>query len=227
MRFFVLDSVVGSTHETDSLDLAPVHVGEVPLCPVCGEIAAMLPWLPPYRATVRAFGRALGDVAFASGSSLLVSDRFRRAWEEAGLRGISEFTPLERIRIRPPRLANSKMSYFHIALKLWGTQVDLDRSLIEYDRPVTCHKCKSGDADGVRGFSIDEASWTGEDIFYPWGLSGIRVVTDRVRQLRDDHGLTNVNLTPTEEYFWDPYNKWSTPIWHGKLLRAASRLPQG
>lgn len=32
--------------------------------------------------------------------------------------------------------------------------------------------------------------------------------TDRVRQLRDDYCLTNVNLTPTEEYFWDPLKKW-------------------
>jgi hypothetical protein len=48
-------------------------------------------------------------------------------------------------------------------------------------------------------------------MFRAWGLSGRIIVTDRVRQLRDDYGLTNVNLTPVEEYFWDPLNKW-TPV---------------
>jgi hypothetical protein len=42
-------------------------------------------------------------------------------------------------------------------------------------------------------------------------LLGVIVVTDRVRQLRDDYGLTNINLTPVEEYLWDPLYKW-TPV---------------
>ena len=58
---------------------------------------------------------------------------------------------------------------------------------------------------------VDSTSWSGEDMFYAWGLCGTVIVTDRVRQLRDDHGLTNVTLTPTEEYFWDPLKSW-TPI---------------
>jgi len=170
----------------------------------------MLPWLPPYRAELQAFGKALGDIAFGPGNELLVSDRFRTAWEGANLRGL-EFTPLERLRVRPARLGKKTPTYFHTLPQLHGTQVDLERSLIEYDRPITCNKCKSGGAQTVRGFVIDESSWTGEDMFYPWGLSGSIVVTDRVRQLRDDYGLTNVNLTPVEEYFWDPLNKW-TPV---------------
>jgi hypothetical protein len=71
--------------------------------------------------------------------------------------------------------------------------------------------CLQAGVDSVRGFAIDEKSWTGEDIFIAWGRPGSVVVTDRVRQLRDDYGLTNINLTPVEEYFWDPLNKW-TPV---------------
>jgi hypothetical protein len=56
----------------------------------------------------------------------------------------------------------------------------------------------------VNGFRIDEATWTGEDMFRPWGLTGTVIVTERVKQLRDDYDLKNVELTPTEEYSYPP-----------------------
>ena len=51
----------------------------------------------------------------------------------------------------------------------------------------------------------------GEDLFIAWGMPGPIIVTDRVRQLRNDYGLTNVELIPTEKHVWDPLNKW-TPV---------------
>jgi len=67
------------------------------------------------------------------------------------------------------------------------------------------------DTPEVRGFAIDESSWTGEDIFIAWGKPGSIIVTDRVRQLRDDHDLKNVTLTPVEKFVWDPLKQW-TPV---------------
>jgi hypothetical protein len=168
-----------------------------------------LPWLPPYRAELTAYGKALGDVAF-DGMELLVSERFRAVWEAANLRGI-EFMPLEKIRVRPARLGRKTVTYFHVAPRRFGTRVDLTRSLIEYDKPFTCEYCMDAGVDTVRGFAIDEGSWTGEDIFVAWGMPGSIIVTDRVRQLRDEYDLKNVTLTPVEKYFWDPLSKW-TPV---------------
>ena len=213
MQFFVLEEEVGLPYETRCDGMQPEHIGEVSdcqTCPVCGEHVGMLPWLPPYRAELKAYGKALGDVAFGSSMSLLVSDRFRNAWEAAHLRGLV-FTPLERLRVRPPRLGKKRVTYFHVAPRRFGARVDLKRSLIEYGQPITCSYCLSAGVDTVRGMAIEESSWTGEDMFIPWGKPGSIIVTDRVRQLRDEHGLTNVNLTPVEEYFWDPLSKW-TPV---------------
>jgi hypothetical protein len=209
MQFFVLEVEVGSPHETRFHQVEPVHRGDCLYCPTCGVPVTSLTWLPPYRAELKAYGKELGDVAFF-GDELLVSSRFRQAWEAANLRGLV-FEPLERLRIRPARLGKKTATYFFVAPRLFGTQVDVERSRIGYNRPITCDKCKSGGFDDVRGFAIDEASWTGEDMFYCWGVPGSIIVTDRVRQLRDDHGLKNVPLTPVEEYFWDPLYKW-TPI---------------
>ena len=212
MEFFVLAVQVGSSHETQFDKMEPVHRGEIAdcrTCPACGRSVGSLPWLPPYRAELKAYGKALGDVAFGTGRNLLVSDRFRNAWEGAHLRGLV-FTPLERLRIRPPRLGKKGATYFHVAPQLFGTEIDLERSNLEHEEPIKCSKCKYGGLLlSIRGFAINEKSWTGEDMFRPWGLSGDIVVTDRVRQLRDEHSLTNINLTPVEQYFWDPYNRWS------------------
>ncbi|MBK9262329.1 MAG: hypothetical protein IPM54_21310 [Polyangiaceae bacterium] len=219
MQFYVLKVQVGAPHETRYNEMKPVQEGEAPICPACGGYVGMIPTLPPFRAELVAYGKELGDVAFGPGDNLLVSDRFRQAWESANLRGLV-FSPLERIRIRPARLGKKPATYFHVAPQLFGTQVDLERSRLEHEELIQCNKCKYGGLLlSIRGFAIDEKSWTGEDIFRPWGLSGDIVVTDRVRKLRDDHGLTNMNLTRVEELFWDPYYRWSVdgvspPDWH-------------
>ena len=212
MQFYVMALEVGSPHETWYDDMEPVHLGtgsDRQKCPKCGkEMGSMLPWLPPYRATIRAYGKQLGDVAF-SGMSILVSEKFRLAWTEAKLKGIDTFNPLERIRVRPARLGRKTPTYFYVNPQRFGTRVDLPRSLIEYDRPFTCMTCMEAGVDSIRGFAIDESSWTGEDLFIAWGMPGTLIVTDHVRQLRDDHDLKNVTLTPIDKFFCDHYHRWS------------------
>jgi hypothetical protein len=210
--FFVLDgNIVGSPYETRFDKMEPVRRGQAQRCLVCDSPVSGLPWLPPFRAELKAYGKELGDIAFGPSDELLVSDRFRTAWEAANLRGL-EFSPLERIRIRPARLGKKPRTYFHAVPRFFGTHVDIEHSTIERDDPISCSQCHyAGLTRSIRGMQIDEASWTGEDLFYAWGFCGTVIVTDRVRQLRDDHGLTNINLTPVEEFFWDPYNQW-TPI---------------
>jgi len=213
MQFFVLGDLrtIDWNYHANASGMKPKHQADPPKCPVCGDYVGMLLWLPPYHAEITVHGRELGDIIKCAGMNLLVSDRLRRAWQDAGLRGIEMFSPVERIRVRPARLGRRTLSYYHVQPRYSGTRVDLEHSLIEYDRPITCHHCVNAGVDSVRGFTIDESSWTGEDLFVPWGLNGDIVVTDRVRQLRDEHGLTNMNLTPVEEYFIDFYKRW-TPI---------------
>ncbi len=212
MQFYVMELEVGVPNETWCSYLKPDHEGPALRCPVCNMVVSSIRTLPPYRIELKVHGKAPGDVAFCPGDALVVSDRFRAAWQKAQLRGL-EFVLVERVRVRPARLGKKPLTYFHVEPPQLTTQthVDLERSMIEYNRPIACQKCKSGGAETVRGFSIDQASWSGEDMFYAWGMPGPVIVTDRVRQLRDEFGLTNVNLTPTEKYVWDPLNKW-TPV---------------
>jgi hypothetical protein len=203
-QFYLLRSHVGEYH-TVFHPMKPDRTGDAPRCPECDKCVGMLVWLPPYRATVVASFSKLGDIADGPGDSMLVSERFRRAWEERQLKGIKEFAPLERLRIRPARLAKPGIVYYRIAPEPFGAAIDFEHSKFKYGGIITCSKCKRmPHMNGVIGFTIDQASWTGEDIFRPWGLTGWVIVTDRVRQLRDDYDLKNVDLTPTEEYVYPP-----------------------
>lgn len=210
MKFYVMHREVGVPNETWCKYLKPEHEADAPRCPVCDSFIGSIRTLPPYGIELQVHGKAPGDLAFTPRDAVVVSSHFHAAWEKAQLQGL-EFFPVERLRMRPARLGKKAYTYFHAHLNRFGTRIDLQRSLIEYDRPITCAKCNSGGIETIRGFAIDEETWTGEDIFYPWGASGLRIVTDRVRQLQDEYGFTNVNLTPTEDYFWDPLYKW-TPI---------------
>lgn len=211
MRFYMMGDLrtKDRTYDADGSRMKPTEVGNAAQCPVCKRYVGMLPWLPPYHAEIVVHGKKLGDVIECSNGSLLASDRFRSAWLAEGLKGIDEFSPLQRLRIRPARLGKTRPTYYHIDPRRFETQVDVNRSLIEYNPPISCEKCKSGGFDSVRGFTIDENSWTGEDLFFPWGLSGTIVVSDRVRQMRDKYGLTNLHLVPTEEVLIDFYRRWT------------------
>lgn len=216
MQFYVLGQsplFTEGTYATHAYSLAPHITGDAQRCPNCGLFVSNLQWLPPHHAEVLAYGRAFGDVAFPAGNSLLVSTQFRQAWLDAHLVGLDVFSPIERIRVRPVRLKKSVPTYYHIAPKLFDVRIDIMHSLVEYDELTKCTKCMGGDVESVRGFALDLSTWHGEDIFRAWGISGEFIVSDRVRELRDKHGLTNVHLIPTENYFWDPHRRW-TPVDH-------------
>lgn len=207
-RFFVLHPLVGSPDETEFEELEPVRLGDAPRCSMCGLFVGSKPWMPPYRAVVKGRGEQLGDVAFGVGSSLLVSDTFRRAWEAEGLRGQVRFEMIEDLKVRPSKFARSAMSFFQVLIAYGRTELDEQRSIIERSEPPSCGRCKAGGAiKGVRGFAIAEGTWSGEDIFYAWGLPGAIIVTDQVQKLAAQCELKNVHVTAVEDYVWDPLKK--------------------
>lgn len=154
---------------------------------------------------IKAYRGKLGDVTDTSGDSILVSARFKQAWEERGLKGIEAFTPLERIQVRPARLGKPMPIYYHIAPRRYGTRIDFPRSHIKHP-PITCKTCQSmGRIKSINGFSIDESTWTGEDMFRVWGLAGTILVSHRVREMRDDYDLKNMEMIPIEDYYYAPH----------------------
>ncbi len=208
-RFFVLHKgEIGSRYDVEVDELEPVNLGNAARCQQCGGAIGMLEWLPPYRVELVLHGEELGDFLELSGDSLLVSERFARAFREEGLTGLEGFHPVEVVRVRRKRRGSKAAHmphYLAVTACFSRAAVDLARSRIVYaDDPPTCEDCREATKNAIYGYTLEPGTWAGEDIFRPRGLSGRLTVSERFARFVERHGFTNMKLTPTEQLVWDP-----------------------
>lgn len=82
--------------------------------------------------------------------------------------------------------------------------VDFALSRLCITEPVLCMECRSTGVESVHGFVLEPGTWRGEDIFRARGLRGFVVFSERFARLVERNGLTNMVLTPIEQFVWDP-----------------------
>jgi len=99
---------------------------------------------------------------------------------------------------------NGSPRRFTVRPCLGRAAVDLSRSRIRYAKAPTCEECRSEGIDAIHGFTLEPGTWRGEDIFHPRGLQGVLTVSERFERFVMRHGFTNMRLTPSEEYVWNP-----------------------
>lgn len=209
-RFFVLKDDMFGRHDTKFSTVEPIHLGDVRRCPQCGEPIGMLPQLPPFRGVLELYGATLGDFVESSGYDFLISERMAEAFRAEGLTGLLGFHPVEVVRVRRKRkgtIPSTVPRYFAVTACFGRAAVDEARSLIRRDEPGTCPECRGSGADTIHGFTLEPGTWQREDIFRPRGLRGDIVVSERFAEFVQRHGFTNMKLTPTEQFVWDPGHK--------------------
>lgn len=209
-RFFVLKDDMHGRYDTKSLAADSSDSGDAPRCPQCGDIIGMRTWLPPYRVELELYGEEFGDFVESTGYDFLVSERFVEAFRAEGLTGLQGFYPVEverlRKRSRKPRTATVPR-YFAVTACFGRGAVDESLSRLRRSTPVTCSECRSTGVDSIHGLILEPDTWQGEDVFRPRGLQGLILVSERFASFVQRHGLTNMKLTPTEQYVWDPLEK--------------------
>jgi hypothetical protein len=170
---------------------------------------------PPYRVDLERYGEELGDFAKGPGYEVLVSERLAKAFHAEGLSGLLGFHPAEVARVRRTRRGQKKTlsapPYFVVSPCFGRAAVDVARSRIRYTERVTCSECRYGGPEAIHGFTLEPGTWQGEDVFRPRGLLGVMVVSERFATLVERHRLTNMRLTPIEEYVWDPLARGPPP----------------
>lgn len=206
-RFFHLDRVTRSAHDTGFDKADPVNRGGAPRCGHCGRFIGMLTWLPPYRVELELYGDSFGDFATGPGNELLLTERFADAFRAERLTGLLGFHPVEVVRVRRKR-KGPKVTHvpgYRVVTACFGrAAVDEGRSRIRRAEPVSCPECRCTGVDTIHGFALEPGTWAGEDVFRPRGLQGDVVVSERFAEFVQRHGFTNMRLTPIEEYVWDP-----------------------
>lgn len=208
-RFFVLEKgVLWSHYDAEVGKADPINRGEGPDCPRCGGPIGMLEWLPPHRARLVLHGKEFGDFLEPTGDDLVVSERFAQAFRDEGLTGLEGFYPLEVLRVsrgRPGPKPSSVPRYLVVRPCFGRAAVDLAHSRIRAAQPPACEECRYTHFDSISGFTLEPGTWNGEDIFRPRGLHGVLTVSERFEHFVARHGFTNLRMTPTEKYVWDPH----------------------
>lgn len=210
LRFFVLTDDMHGRHDTKSLTAEPDNSGDAPRCPQCGRFIGMRTWLPPYRVELQLYGEEFGDFVECTGYDFLISERFAEAFKAERLTGLLGFHPVELARVlrkRKKSKAALAPRYLAVTACFGRGAVDETRSLIRRNKPVTCDECRSTGVDSIHGFALEPGTWQGEDIFRPRGEQGSIFVSERFAEFVRRHGLTNMKLTPIEDYVWDPLDR--------------------
>ncbi|QRK13112.1 hypothetical protein JQX13_25660 [Archangium violaceum] len=216
-RFFVLTKgALGSRYDTDVETVDPVNRADAPRCPQCGDIIGMRTWLPPYRVKLELHGEELGDFIRGPGYAQLISEPFTEAFRAEGLTGLEGFHPVEVLRVRARKKKAGKpitVPRYYVVSPCFGrAAVDLVLNRVRFSKPHSCSECRSTGIEAINGFILEPGTWGGEDIFRPRGMQGVIVVSERFKDFINRHGLTNMVLTPTEQYVWDPSNLGPAPL---------------
>ena len=210
-RCFVLQDDMWGPHDTKFDTVEPINLGDAPRCPRCGGGIGMLTWLPPYRVVLELYGQELGDfVDGPGGNGFLISERFAEAFRAEGLSGLLGFHPCEVVRMKRMRRGPKPSvapRYFVVTVCHGRGAVNEERSHLRRARPLTCPECRNPGTDYIHGFTLEPGTWQGEDVFRPRGLPGDIVVSERFVEFVGRYGWTNMKLTPSEEFVWDPLRR--------------------
>lgn len=212
-RFFVLKHEKWGTHDVEFTGIDD-NVGKAAKCPRCGDFIGSLPWLPPYRGTLELYGKDPGDFIRGSGGEVLISERLAESFRAEGLTGLRGFHPVEVLRVRRQRRGPkppTTIRYLVVTPVFGSAAVDEARNCIRRDSPITCDWCRETGVDSIHGFVLEPGSWNGDDVFVARGMPGSIVVSERFADFVARHGFTNMKLTPTEEYTWDPLRRGPPP----------------
>ena len=209
MQFYVLKnpSETKSSTVTEFSEHESVQ-GDAPRCCVCGKFIGPLPWLPPFRAELEVLGNDFGDIAFGAGNELLVSNRFKRLYSEAGLSGFKGFEPVEIVRTKcRRRLAKPVPEYFHVtASRNSRAAIDVKASSLIMEKPLPCPECRTGGVlKRARRIVLEVSSWSGEDIFFARGLPGTILVSERFSDFCKENQISNAILIPAFDYAFEFY----------------------
>jgi hypothetical protein len=206
-QFYVLKDPKSNETEyvTDFLKDDSCERGDpVERCSACNRTLGPKIWIPPFRAEIELWGKGFGDIAFGAGNNLLVSENFKSAFLKSNLRGISEFAPVEIVKISHRKKKNPP-PYYCINIKHSKTAIDYKASGFEYDNPPTCNECRYGGIKRIKRVIIENGTWSGEDIFIGRGLPGTYIVSDKFYRMCKEFEIKNALCIPVEQYSFDFY----------------------
>ncbi len=201
MKLYVLDKR-NRFNDSDYCFAEPVDqkTGDFEKCESCGLAVGSRQWLPPH--IVKFSKSTCGDMVFGSFTTFLVSDRFKKAFEESGMTGVKSFEPVKILKVRGKDISTLDLpDYYYVTLARSRARVDDSLSELVREGDVSCELCRGGGIiKSFRKIVLERETWDGGDIFFSSGLPGTIITSNRFFEFVQEHGFTNVKLVMAEEY---------------------------
>lgn len=196
------------------LSADPVKLGDCDYCPICKGSVSSIKWLPPQRITLSSSNpKTWGDFVFGPTYHPFVSAKFKRIYEHERLKGITKFYPPAEIvkfgKKKAKDFSEDLPVYHLIEVVLGNGRIDYKASGIVPQNPLKCDYCQVGVVKKWDREILEKDSWKGDDIFTPWGGSGI-LVSERFKNALIKYGIKNYLLYPAEEWWYRYPSKYST-----------------
>lgn len=200
MNFYVVDVVLFDDKNYAYGETVDLETGESEKCPVCGLAVGKREWLPPRK--VKLSKSSFGDFVFGVFDVFLASERFKNEYLNSGLTGIKEFQPVEIVKVITRKKVHiAPPNYYNVLIVRGKAKIDDIKSEFVRDGEIKCDFCKGGGIiKSYKGIHFEPDTWSGEDIFFPIGLSGTVVVSQRFVDFVNSNNFTNINFTPAEQY---------------------------
>jgi hypothetical protein len=124
----------------------------------------------------------------------MASERFVAEFKRSKLNGVDRWEPVEikryseqtfKLAILPVPRTRANLSAMHAVFK---------------GNPPSCPVCGQAFLEFYEGVVIDEASWTGDDIFGTTNVGGVLLVTDGFAKFIAAGKFTGVPLVPAETF---------------------------
>ncbi len=209
MKFFVLQNPKAGRGDavTDYLPVDGSRTGDAPRCPVCGNFLGMLPLVPPVRVEIEAWGSRWGDAAFGPSDQILVSDKLKKLFAEAGLVGFERFDPVVIVKAKKRKPgAGDPPDYWLASIQRSRAALDDSASGLVRDEAPTCEECRIGGIiKRTRRIVLQANTWSGEDVFFARGLPGTVLVSERFKHFCEANDLANCFIVAAEDFSFDHY----------------------
>lgn len=208
MAYYVLTAYYPSRDtgaETDYAKMDPIRLGDPLFCDSCNRAISALCWLPPFRVELEVWNACFGDISFGTGEELLVSEKFKQAWEEWGLTGLTGFDPVIVSRVRRhKRFQATPPNYYRVAVKRDPVRIDQKVSGFVWDGKPQCEDCNLGKEilcfDKIALHRDDQPQ---HNLFIPRGMPCLYMADQRFADFCQKERIANAMLVPADEYQCD------------------------
>jgi len=198
-EFYILDTPAITCNRDGFFSFSKVKArsGTAPECDQCGRRLGALRWEAPHQ--VKLQGERAGDICCGTGDEFLVSDKFRIAWSQEQLGGLS--ISENPVRSDLLKRARSVDCIYHVATpKHSFTLLDAEASGLVVHSNVGCTKCGVAQRARLDRVRVDIDSWDGAQIFHPTGLYGVLLATAQVKSFVEEAGFSNFQFRHQDDY---------------------------